>query len=535
MTITSGQRSLGFAAIIGVVLSSWCLAQNDKADPAKPKAVVPPPKITISKETTWATEPLKADGTIEYLEAVNRLFSKDVTPENNACVLLYQAMGPSPEGRRQPDVFFRRMGIEPLPDEGNYFRYFGQWVREQPGAQKDINAVNDMQLKSGERPWTKAEFPLIAEWLKQNEIPLRTIELATERPKYFSPLVGTDAEPDGALIAVLLPGVQKSRELARALASRAMWELAEGSQVDAWRDLMTMHRLGRLVGQGPTLIEYLVGVAIESIAIRGELQFLSETKPSAKMLAMYRKQLDRLPTRASVADKLDHCERVMFLDCAQRMARGEMRLQEIMDGGGDVSLIEKLAEGAIMQSVDWDVALKSANKWYDRLAETLRKPDYRERTAELKQFNEDLKKLVEKSRGPGVLLSLLGGKPAITQTMSDVLIALLLPAVQQVGIAEGRTIQKMRNLELAFALEAYRADRGAYPDSLEPLAPKYMAEIPKDLFTDQPLKYSKTADGYRFYSVGDNEQDEEGRSFDDDPRGDDLVVRMPVPAAKEAK
>ncbi len=516
------------------VLASIAIAQADqKAEPAKPKGAVPPPKITISKETTWATEPLKADGTVDYLEAVNRRFSKDVTPENNACVLLYQAMGPSPEGKRQPDVFFRRMGIEPLPDEGPYFQYFGKWLREHPDAQKDINAVNDMQSKSGERLWTKAEFPLIAEWLQRNEVPLRTIELATERPKYFSPLVGSDAEPDGAMIAVLLPGVQRSRELARALASRAMWELAEGSQVDAWRDLMTMHRLGRLVGQGPTLIEYLVGVAIESIAIKGELLFLSETKPSAKMLAMYRKQLDRLPPRASVADKLDSCERVMFLDCAQRLARGQMKWQEIANGangaeGGDSSLIEKLAEGAIMQSVDWDVALKSANKWYDRLAATLRKPDYRERTAEVKQFNEDVKKLVEKSRGPQALLSLLGGKPAISQTMSDALIALLLPAVQQVGLAEGRVIQRMRNLELAFALAAYRADRDAYPDSLESLSPKYVAEVPNDLFTGQPLKYAKTAEGYRFYSFGDNEKDDEGRSHDDNPRGDDLVVRMPV-------
>ncbi len=531
-TITSRRFAVGLVTGLGLILSSWCLAQNDKAEPAKPKAAVPPPKITISKETTWATEPLRADGTVDYLEAVNRRFSKDVTPENNACVLLYQAMGPSPEGGKgQPDLFFRRMGVQPIPADGKYFQSLAAWARTQPNPPPDNNALNDMESKSGERPWTKAEFPLVAEWLKQIEIPLRTVELATERPKYFSPLVGTDAEPDGALIAVLLPGVQRSRALARTLASRAMWELAEGSQVDAWRDLMTMHRLGRLVGQGPTLIEYLVGVAIEAIAIRGELLFLSETKPSAKMLAMYRKQLDRLPPRASVADKLDSCERVMFLDCAQRMARGQMKWQEIANGaeGGDGTLVEKLAEGAIMQSVDWDVVLKSANKWYDRLATTLRKPDYRERIAEIKQFNEDVKKLVEKSRGPQALLSVLGGKPAISQTMSDALIALLLPAVQQVGLAEGRTIQRMRNLELALALAAYRVDRGEYPDSLEPLAPKYIAEVPNDLFTGQPLKYAKTAEGYLLYSVGDNEKDEEGRSFDDNPRGDDLVVRMPVP------
>lgn len=527
MTITSLHRSLGLAATLGVVLSSWCLAQNDKAESAKPKAAVPPPKITISKETTRFTEPLRPDGFVDYHAAVNRYFSKDVTAENNACVLLYQAMGPRPEGgNRQPDRFFQLMGIEPLPDEGKYFQSLGKWLETQPGAKVDVNAAYDMQSKSGERPWKSDEFPLIAAWLKEHEGPLQTVAAATERPRYFSPLVTSDANPDASLIEVLLPGVQKSRELARALASRAMWELAEGSQVDAWRDLMMIHRLGRLVGQGPTLIEYLVGVAIESMAINGELRFLSETKPSAKMLAMYRKQLDRLPSRAAVADKIDTGERSMFLDVAHRMARGQMGLQEIANGGGDNSLLEKLAEGAIFQTVDWDVLLKSSNKWYDRIADVSRKPDYLERSVAIKKFDQDLKEVVAKSRGPGALLALLGGKPALTQTMSDVLISLLLPAVTQVLSAEGRVQMRMQSLELAFALAAWHSEHDSYPESLDALSPKYIATVPKDLFNGQPLKYERTADGYRFYSIGQNEKDDEGRSFDEG--ADDLVVRMPV-------
>ena len=526
MIITALRYAISLAALIGSVDSGLCLAQDDKPEPAKPQANLLSPKITISKETTWVTEPLRADGTVRYLEAINRMLCEDVTPENNACVMLYQAMGPSPEGRRQPDVFFRRMGIEPLPDEGPYFEYLGKWAREQADAAIDMVALSDMQAKSAESPWTEADYPLIAEWLKRNEGPLRTIELATQRPKYFSPLVGTDAEPDGAAIAVLLPGVQKSRELARALASRAMWKLGEGNQTHAWRDLMTMHRLGRLVGQGPTLVEYLVGAAIESIAINGELQFLSETQPSARMLAMYRTQLDLLPLRASVAVKIDYGERVMLLDCAQRMASGTMRLQDIADGGGDTSMFEKLAEGAISQSVDWDLTLKLVNKWYDRMATALRNPDYSERCAAVKQINDEVKKLVERIQGPRALLSLFGGKTAISQAMSDVLLSHMLPAVQAVSLAEGRVIQRMRNLEVAFALKAHQTDRGSYPDTLEIIAPKYIAEIPIDLFSGQALSYAKISDGYLLYSVGENEQDENGRSFDDNPQGDDLVVRM---------
>jgi hypothetical protein len=116
--------------------------------------------------------------------------------------------------------------------------------------------------------------------------------------------------------------------------------------------------------------------------------------------------------------------------------------------------------------------------------------------------------------------------------MSDVLISLLLPAVTNVLAAEGRVTMRMQSLELAFALAAWRSEHDSYPESLDALAPKYIAAVPKDLFNGQPLKYERTADGYRFYSVGQNEKDDEGRSFDDNPRGDDLVVRMPVPPPK---
>ena len=66
------------------------------------------------------------------------------------------------------------------------------------------------------------------------------------------------------------------------------------------------------------------------------------------------------------------------------------------------------------------------------------------------------------------------------------------------------------------------------------LAPKYVAEVPQDLFANQSLRYERTATGYRFYSVGPNEKDDGGRNEDDLPRGDDLLVTMPVPLPVKA-
>jgi hypothetical protein len=88
----------------------------------------------------------------------------------------------------------------------------------------------------------------MAAWLKANEKPLTAAIDATRRSHYFSPLTPPKTEKGQAgLIGVLLPGVQKCRELANALAARAMLRASQGAAEDAWHDLLACHRLGRLV------------------------------------------------------------------------------------------------------------------------------------------------------------------------------------------------------------------------------------------------------------------------------------------------
>jgi hypothetical protein len=85
--------------------------------------------------------------------------------------------------------------------------------------------------------------------------------------------------------------------------------------------------------------------------------------------------------------------------------------------------------------------------------------------------------------------------------------------------------------KLAFALAAYRADNGSYPPKLADLTPKYVAEVPKDIFADAELHYSREGEGFLLYSVGVNGRDDGGKTFDDrkeDEDWDDLVVRMPA-------
>ena len=110
---------------------------------------------------------------------------------------------------------------------------------------------------------------------------------------------------------------------------------------------------------------------------------------------------------------------------------------------------------------------------------------------------------------------------------------------------QDRTAMQLDLTKLAFALAAYHADHGSYPAKLDELAPKYVPEIPKDIFADTDLRYKREGDGYLLYSVGVNGKDDGGRGEEDREQQensadgnaaadwDDLVVRMP--AAAEAK
>ena len=63
----------------------------------------------------------------------------------------------------------------------------------------------------------------------------------------------------------------------------------------------------------------------------------------------------------------------------------------------------------------------------------------------------------------------------------------------------------------AIALERYRLAHGEFPESLDALAPQFIAKVPHDVIGGQPLKYRRTADGqFVLYSVGWNETDDGG-------------------------
>lgn len=500
----------------------------------------PTPKFPVGKETTYVTGPLDMEGFIDYETALNERLSKGITPEKNANVLLWKALGPTPEGGKgMPAEFFKRLGIDEPAKGGTYLiglhGYMKDHLKLDPS---EFDGIEEQRAQAVQRPWKAKDYPHLAGWLKANEKPLTLAIEASKRPEYYNPLVSSQKEKGpGGLLGALLPGVQKCREIAHALAVRAMLRVGEGKVEEAWQDLLACHRLGRLLTRGATLIESLVGIAVEQIASNADLAYLENATLTPKQVQGHLKDLQEPPAQGALADKFDLGERFMYLDCLQLIRRGGFGMLDGLAGGPAPKKPDAEEEKALGM-IDWEPALRNGNRWYNRLAAASRSKDRAAREKALDKIEEDIKNTKKELGEPGNLARLLrkaGPDKAVGKMIGEVLTGLMLPAARKVHGAYDRSEQIQRNLRVAFALAAYHHDNGRYPAKLADLAPKYLASVPDDLFSGKALIYRPTEKGYLVYSIGMNGKDEEGHWYDDDPPGDDPRVRMPLPELKRKK
>ncbi|MCS6866365.1 MAG: hypothetical protein RMJ56_15005 [Gemmataceae bacterium] len=504
------------------------------ADDKKPSS--PPPKLPLGKDTTFVTGPLDKHGYIDYEAALNAELSKNVTRDNNAKVLLLEALGPAPEGGDGfPLAYYKWLDIPPLPRDGDYFISQYKYVRDQLGITGEkLEALQDLQYRLNQRPWKADDCPPLAEWLKVNDKHLAKVAEAVKRPEYFNPLVSRRAEGESShLIGALLPSVQKCRDLAQALTLRAMLHIHAGQLERAWDDLLTCHRLGRLIARGATLIEALVGFAICQIATQATITYIEHAHLDAKQALAHLRAIQQLPAIPPLADKIDLAERFMGLDSLQMIRRGGLgALKGIVDDDEKpIADTEKALE-----LLDWAVMLQTVNRWYDRMAAAMRIKDRTARVKEFQKIEDDFQAIKKELADAEKVKKQLAGPEAgqvVARSIANTLMSLLAPAIRRISAAQERAEQVAMNLQIALALAAYHNDNGKYPDKLTDLAPKYLAQVPHDGFSGQPLIYKPTAQGYLLYSVGMNGQDDGGKTFDDDPPGDDLRVQIPQPPLKK--
>jgi hypothetical protein len=530
----------------------------------------PGPRIIVSPQTTYITKPLGKNGLPDYEQYVLELYREGTTPENNAAALIWPALWPGELGAADYAAVAAELGLKQIPSRkdslvpagGNANRdRVAAWLIR-PGAKpapaegsSDASAVpssnggapigDDLSLQAQEaadeaigramsRPWTTEQLPPLAKWVEENRKPLDLIVEGSRRPRCYFPSPSLLNNKNETLVAMMLPGTQGVREAGRSLGTRAMWSLGEGRVDDAWADILAIHRIARLAPQGNTLVEQLVAIALGGIACDRTITLLHHGNLSPEQAQNILRDMITLQPHTKMADSIDFLERAMFLDVVTHIATGKAD-----------EILPEFAAGQTLftvVSVDWNIVLRTGNKYYDRIGAAFRLPSHADRKQAMSQIHGDIMQLEQDFQSPATLVAAAFSQSERSDAVAAVMANLFMPALDACMNAQDRANTTLELTRLASALAVYRAEHGAYPETLEDLTPVVLEKLPVDIYNEKPYIYGRDGEGYLLFSPGENGVDDggsnqqqslfEGREVDgfDQDEADSLRNKIPADA-----
>lgn len=341
----------------------------------------------------------------------------------------------------------------------------------------------------------------VLEALSQSEPAIEELRAATQR-KYCRFNIRYQQENPAT---ILLPHLAALKHISQILQLRASAELA-GNQTDAaFADLNLMFFVVDACREEPILISHLVRFSLLQLALQPFAEGFGHW--SEPQLRSFEERLERFNFCADITRSLQ-AERVLFgsamIDYIQRSPDRLQVLANLGDmvGPGDDHLNGIAAAGVVLAA--------APNGWlnFERLNHSRIFEDYFLPIIDPteRRISPDLARKAEEH------VAAEGNHSTLTLTLRHRFFAgLLLPSVSRVLQKTAFTQTAADLAAVASALERFRLVNGAFPESLDLLAPQFIARLPRDVVNGRPLKYRRVArDQYLLYSVGWNQQDDGG-------------------------
>lgn len=478
------------------------------------KIVGPSKPLVISPETTFITEPLDAEGHVDYPAAMLAELKAGVTPENNGAILYLQATWPSGLDERQQAVLCDELEMEipsrngfTLPDDSPLAEQLQGWLDDDGGLTFEDSSA--LLRSASQAPWRREDCPPLAAWLDSQKEDLDRLAELENFSRFYLPSSEFLDEPDALLLGHRLIFGGQARHLARALSARAMLAISESRPADAVRDIRTIFVLSRVLPPEESFIHQLVEIAIRRTAISATYALLASGQCDAELLAELAKYHDAHPDDRTFLVSIDRAERYLGLQIAQILAVG----------GDPTLLVDALdfdieaAERWMQVPFDRNAMMRQFNSYYDDFAAAEALENLEDRADALEACDQRLQAAVENVRDPDALTAAFLDQTERGKFAGDTFAALLIVANTMALRAENEVNLRLRLLRISIALEQYRTSNGEYPESLPALTDLLDKAKLQDPFSDGPYQYQRRGDGYLLYSLFLDREDDGG----DDP------------------
>jgi hypothetical protein len=243
-------------------------------------------------------------------------------------------------------------------------------------------------------------------------------------------------------IELLMPHLQKSRNLCRLACFRARIEFEKGNSKEAVDDALAALTLARQAGREPILICNLVEWAIEANVI--ETVATSLPRADAASIAEFTRRLDQLPPGATVRNSIKGESR-LFYPYVKKMVQGMAtrdkdnwftKFKALLSPNEDPKLLQKLEAMGPQEVLNM---VENMSAVYEEMARLVDLPR--------DQFIREWERFEEKAKA------------------ANPLAAMLLPAIHKVMAAEDRSQARRALLKAAIAVvQGGKEKLAAHPD-----------------------------------------------------------------------
>jgi len=353
----------------------------------------------------------------------------------------------------------------------------------------------------------------IEQFLKDNRKILELVIAGSKKPYYWCEYKTSDNNT-GKIIGILVPHLAEYRKLAHSLCWRAQLQAGQGQYEEAFDDLTACYRFGWHLKGDKTLIEQLVGIAIRALSVRNIRQIVTDFQVDAASLAALQEDLQQAikdedftvsfeVEKLFIYDEIQRCftEGIfgtshLFLPKAKVFALGESWEEEPEHSASVIVLM------TIMTPKKWPGA-------FEVLFTYPNKRQTREITDKFYAFWDGIA-----DKTPAQLHSEgIDVEAKVNEFIeNNILLNILAPAFSRIIEISYRCKADVLATLSIISIERYNQDTGQYPSSLAQLIERgYLKELPMDPFSDKPLVYRTTDDGFILYGVGTNFKDDGGQ------------------------
>ena len=453
--------------------------------------------------------------TTNYVAELNNMVRPVADESLNAAPLYIKAIELSE--KRWDDIAELRSKTQPTPEEMELLE----------------NSLLILMGKKYEEV-TSEQKKRIEKWLNDNNEIFELVIAGAKKPYCWQTYGGGGDTTE--MMSILMPNLSGFRKLTRALLWRARLRAEQGRFEDAFVDIKSCYCLGQHIRGDKTLVEQLVGIAIQAMSVRTIREIVGGYEIDSAVLADFQRDFEPIIADENFAitlkaEKLFMYDEIQRCFTSDRFGKGHLYLPRFgnmidmpavirsEEGIGDFIVFVLYSAPYLFGHPNKEETLKSVNALYDYYEQLFLKTGV-QRHAESDAIDDKFKELVN----------------------SNVFLRTLTPAVKRIAEIGNRVPTDVGAALTMIAIFRYNRDTGRYPQNLDQLVTDgYLKQLPIDSYSDKPLVYKKTEDNFILYSVGPDFKDDDGVSAKDSKgrarpwrdNGDAVFWPLPKPQVKQ--